>query len=134
MPPRRRTRGRLRKRLRRYGTSSAALPPPLRGGGFSCGALGVARRLPTARPGGRGGSPRRSPSPTEELRRAHAGLRFRSARGDRGVPRRRFAAGTRTAPYDEGVYCGAKQTAGVRVVSPLRACLDLHGAGGRGKR
>lgn len=36
-------------------------------------------------------------------------------------------------PYDEGVYYGAREVGGARVVSPVQAYLDLRGVKGRGE-
>lgn len=36
-------------------------------------------------------------------------------------------------PYDEGVFYGARDCEGIRVVSPVQLYLDLHGFRGRGE-
>ena len=72
-------------------TGDPAYSPPTRGS---------AGRLQPARPGGRGRRPRRSAPPTDGFHGPRAGLRFRFLHRDRGVPRRRFAAGRTAAVAD----------------------------------
>jgi hypothetical protein len=74
---------------------------------------------------------------TPMMRPLRAMAYVRDARGMAAALRLREVAGganvTLLEPYDDGVFYGVEEEAGIRLVSPVQAYLDLKGIAGRGE-